>query len=1512
MSSEKEYVDVPNFVLDEVPVLANRARDEITVSRNGLWADPYPHMAKPRRSFSGMTEEEYRKESDPELVKPIPRTPSPQRSASHGALLMTTAPDSVPSANTSVSSYHTPDSTPQGKTGHGTSLVVPDSGHGMNDGSGHSPRLRHRSSSPQLKAAISREGSPLSTTPQHLKYPKSYQSNMELRSQFDLEQQPSAGQRQTVRPSPQMGQPPVMQPQFPQQQAQVHSPYLQQQHQQPQNSSIDPPLLPPRPQRKSHGDNFRSAGAGGSPSLQQQGFIPNTAIVTWNSSDPAEWTMDRVVYWLQAYRFGPDWAETFRSRNICGEKFLSLTSYQNFKKLGIFYNKSEDYDTTPSRFIHLLRKQLNRSASNNSTDGMIAAANSPTATSTSNNNAATNATAITTPTPASGFQTIAPTTTAPASITDSQRYAATDSRHGSDVEGTSPESSRSPSNWQSFENLADSHRMAPPPRRHPLESAQRPSSHFENRISWRAPSPSSPSFRGHGFFRRHQKSSSSESGTLALQSASTTSLGVYPELSEPERRQYGPQDHEAKRSRGIFGKLRKKDPRHGRDEHKLDSPTSPNASMSHPSSFQPCFADTLPLIYRPVHNNASLPFILVTVNNETFTMIPISDIFTASQLREKLSSELSIRDWRYSTVHLTDIGSSYGKALDDSMIEDAIKSVKSQGPNFEILKLYIHTPVPTPMSRSPGALSADSDHPATPNYMIYKNDKKPDDYFSGKHTEEQSKVNLQSQPQPQLQPPPVQQSAQSVPTVTVKEAGTNPPRPSTSRIPTASSEDSFKVIRPQRREINFDDRRSSPYERRKPSIERKPSNPLVAMRAAPPPPASRQASIKSKLRPPTIVTQLSDNTTLAPGGSQPNEAKAPLSGPYSPGESEKLIPKPYVSRKNVVTRKPVGSGIDSASPLEPPSPGAPSPTSAPSIRSVNTITASDSSKLKLATEGLSRESTLKGGQRPEKDDGKFVENEISFEGAPEYVDDDSDDDDGLWAKKPPSLKPERPTLTVKTDNTNNAPSSPLKTPDTTSSCGSPTQREEGNPNWAVRPPAEVVYDNLERFFPNTDLDKPIIDDLTSEYENNAKKPLSPIPHDMKEDDQQQQQQQQQQQASRDPKLNTPAVERKPGPAISRRMKSIRVVAREAREASEAMRRISSTQNRKVNSGALLRRRSTKMWGTKVVEVTSSDARHISTLRDQKGEFKEFAWVKGELIGKGTFGKVYLALNVTTREMMAVKQVEVPQTASDKADAKQKEVIEALHSEVETLKDLDHLNIVQYLGFEATVEYYNLFLEYVPGGSIGRILQMYGRLEESVIMSLTEQVLEGLSYLHTRGILHRDLKADNLLLDLDGICKISDFGISKKSRDIYANDAEMSMQGTIFWMAPEVIHNVVHNEKQGYSAKVDVWSLGCVVLEMFAGRRPWSTDEAIGAMYKLGTTRQRPPIPEDTVPYVSEAGKDFLDQCFIIDPHKRPTPQRLLQHKFCEIPNDYNFENTRVAQLIKSKSKRRRGTLTNRN
>ncbi|KAJ6604578.1 kinase-like domain-containing protein [Mycena vulgaris] len=280
----------------------------------------------------------------------------------------------------------------------------------------------------------------------------------------------------------------------------------------------------------------------------------------------------------------------------------------------------------------------------------------------------------------------------------------------------------------------------------------------------------------------------------------------------------------------------------------------------------------------------------------------------------------------------------------------------------------------------------------------------------------------------------------------------------------------------------------------------------------------------------------------------------------------------------------------------------------------------------------------------------------------------------------------------------------------------------------------------------------------------------------------------------------------------------------------------------------------------------------------------FQWVRGELIAKGSYGRVYLALNVNNGELMAVKQVEAPQTASDRADSRQIEVVEALKFESTTLKDLDHPNIVQYLGFEETPENLNIFLEYVPGGTIGSCLLKHGKFDDNVTKWFTVQILAGLEYLHSTGILHRDLKGDNILVETSGVCKISDFGISKK--EDLKGQAFTELRGTVYWMAPEV----VDSNKRGYDSKVDIWSLGCVVLEMWTGERPWVGEEVISVMLKLYKDKLPPPLPPHIT--LDDLAMDFRRKCFshiFRNPQARPTAGVLRRHPYLKLTPGWVFQ-----------------------
>ncbi|KAJ3159282.1 hypothetical protein HDU86_001885 [Geranomyces michiganensis] len=289
------------------------------------------------------------------------------------------------------------------------------------------------------------------------------------------------------------------------------------------------------------------------------------------------------------------------------------------------------------------------------------------------------------------------------------------------------------------------------------------------------------------------------------------------------------------------------------------------------------------------------------------------------------------------------------------------------------------------------------------------------------------------------------------------------------------------------------------------------------------------------------------------------------------------------------------------------------------------------------------------------------------------------------------------------------------------------------------------------------------------------------------------------------------------------------------------------------------------------------------------------WVCGPLIGKGSYGKVYYGVNVKTGEILAVKQVELaaklPPRKNEggaspaagggenaggggggKKDVRRR-MVDALHREITLLKDLDHENIVRYLGYDTKGKTISVFLEYVSGGSVASSIATMGRFEEPLVRSLTCQILCGLGYLHERSIIHRDIKGGNILLDENGVAKISDFGISKKNeyKFAYRFNSRMSLQGSVHWMAPEVIKG------KGYSAKVDIWSLGCLILEMFTGFHPWRQLDELQTMWRLGK-ENAPPIPD----WLSKEAQDFLAQCFAIDPDERPTAAELLCHPFADV------------------------------
>ncbi|GMH08410.1 hypothetical protein Nepgr_010250 [Nepenthes gracilis] len=262
------------------------------------------------------------------------------------------------------------------------------------------------------------------------------------------------------------------------------------------------------------------------------------------------------------------------------------------------------------------------------------------------------------------------------------------------------------------------------------------------------------------------------------------------------------------------------------------------------------------------------------------------------------------------------------------------------------------------------------------------------------------------------------------------------------------------------------------------------------------------------------------------------------------------------------------------------------------------------------------------------------------------------------------------------------------------------------------------------------------------------------------------------------------------------------------------------------------------------------------------------WRKGELIGCGAFGRVYMGMNLDSGELLAVKQVSI--AANGASREKTQTHIRELEEEVKLLKNLSHPNIVRYLGTAREEEALNILLEFVPGGSISSLLGKFGSFPESVIRMYTKQLLLGLEYLHKNGIMHRDIKGANILVDNKGCIKLADFGASKQVVELATMTGAKSMKGTPYWMAPEVILQT------GHSFSADLWSVGCTVIEMATGKPPWSQQyQEVAALFHIGTTKSHPPIPE----HLSTEAKDFLLKCLQKEPDLRPSASDLLQHPF---------------------------------
>jgi len=246
----------------------------------------------------------------------------------------------------------------------------------------------------------------------------------------------------------------------------------------------------------------------------------------------------------------------------------------------------------------------------------------------------------------------------------------------------------------------------------------------------------------------------------------------------------------------------------------------------------------------------------------------------------------------------------------------------------------------------------------------------------------------------------------------------------------------------------------------------------------------------------------------------------------------------------------------------------------------------------------------------------------------------------------------------------------------------------------------------------------------------------------------------------------------------------------------------------------------------------------------------------EEVGQGAYGRVFSAIDKNKGNQVAIKQIPLQKLSADK-------VLE-IREEVKLLETLRNRYIVSYLGSVENDKYLNIITEYAESGSLSDMLKRLGnKMEEKLVAKCIAQVLKGLQFLHDQGVIHRDVKGANLLMNKHGDVKLADFGVATKSE----GEKVTGVAGTPYWMAPEII------EMREQSAACDIWSVGATALELLTGAPPYYHMLPMAAMYRIV---QDPHPPIDGL-NLSEACQEFLLYCFNKYPSRRPAASKLLKH-----------------------------------
>ncbi|XP_077646541.1 serine/threonine-protein kinase PAK 3-like [Lonchura striata] len=263
-------------------------------------------------------------------------------------------------------------------------------------------------------------------------------------------------------------------------------------------------------------------------------------------------------------------------------------------------------------------------------------------------------------------------------------------------------------------------------------------------------------------------------------------------------------------------------------------------------------------------------------------------------------------------------------------------------------------------------------------------------------------------------------------------------------------------------------------------------------------------------------------------------------------------------------------------------------------------------------------------------------------------------------------------------------------------------------------------------------------------------------------------------------------------------------------------------------------------------------RSIVSLGEPMKKYRAF-----EELGRGGFGAVYKALNTSTGQQVAIKIMSLQEKMSE----------ELAVNEILVMRDSRNPNIVSYLDSYLVDAELCLVMEFMDGGTLFDVLRAV-YLEEGQIGAVCRECLQGLHFLHSRQVIHRDIKSGNVLVGMDGSVKLADFGLCAQLSP--ERSKRSSRVGTPSWMAPEVVRG------EAYGPKVDIWSLGIMGLEMVEGEAPYERMARV-RVFELIETNGPPKLQNPR--HHSALLRDFLRCCLQADEDRRWSAQELLQHPF---------------------------------